>query len=403
MRTPGARRAGCVLCMAALLVAGLTTGTRVYYLIFLLLLFMLVLGFVSVVWTLWTLRFDMKGVRARVNRGDQLMCVFTVRHGSLLPVSAIRVQLSVPSGFAADQEVNISAPPFVVRRFRQVIPCPHRGVYAAGVTRLSVTDVFGLVRLSRKPDLKLVHMEVLPKASTVPALQLKNQDMGPEFHATATEDTASPSDVRTWQQGDGLKKIHWKLSLRKRELMVRTYEEGARPDMLVIPDLQQVTALKDQQLTVEDCVCEAALSAAKAQLEAGYTVRMPLTNAHPLELSGQFPTDLTGFADALLKVTFDSPYDYERVLMLMLTRLQRTGGAVLITARLTTRIADLIIRMRQSGMTARLVWVSDDDRDTSMAMLERLKMAGVEATRLDPWGFDGAKRPGFDDDYDLGR
>jgi len=191
--------------------------------------------------------------------------------------------------------------------------------------------------------------------------------------------------VRAWQEGDELKKVHWKLSLRKRELMVRTYEETARPDTLIIPDLGQATALKDQQLTLEDCVCEAALGAALAQLRAGYPVRMPLVGAQPTEIAGQFPADIPAFTDALLRARFDSPYGYEQVLTPMLARFQRTGGAVLVTARLTTRIADMALRMRQSGVATRLVWVSDDDRDESMALIERLKMGGVQAERLDPW------------------
>ena len=77
-------------------------------------------------------------------------------------------------------------------------------MYEAGVTRISVTDMFGLVRLSRRPDVKLVKLEVLPKVTDVAPLQLKSVDQGPEFRSRASEDNASPSDVRTWQEGDEL-------------------------------------------------------------------------------------------------------------------------------------------------------------------------------------------------------
>ena len=54
MNANNARRMGYALCMAALLAAGLSTGTRLYYLVFFMLLMMLLLGFISVAWTLWS-------------------------------------------------------------------------------------------------------------------------------------------------------------------------------------------------------------------------------------------------------------------------------------------------------------------------------------------------------------
>ena len=380
-----ARRAGFMLVMASMLAAGLSTGTRVYYLIFYALLAMALLGFVSVLWTLWTLKFDLQGVRTRATRGDRMTAVFTVRHLCPLPVSVIRARLNVPSACAPTQAVDVSCPPFSARTFRQVIRCPHRGVYDAGVSRVEVTDVFGLVTLGRGSGTGLARLEVLPRARETEPMKLSAADQGPQYITRAAEDNASPSDIRSWQEGDELKKVHWKLSLRKRELMVRTYEEAARPDTLVIPDLSRQTALKDQQLTLEDCVCEAALGAAQAQLRAGYPVRMPLVGAQPREIPGQLPADIPSFADALLRARFDSPYGYEQVLTLMLARFQRTGGAVLVTARLTTRIADMAVRMQRSGISTRLVWVSDDAREESMALIERVKMGGVKVERVDPW------------------
>ena len=385
------RLIGALAAMLTLLAAGLSTGTRVYYLLFFVLLAMLGLGLISVLWTLFTVKIDMKGVRARVNRGDSLMTVFTVRHASLLPVASVRIQVNVPSAFSPMQEISVSTPPLVERSFRHVIQCPHRGIYEAGVTRIAARDIFGFFSISRNPHMKLLRMEVLPKVKNAEEMRLKSVDMGPEFIARASEDNSSPSDVRAWQDGDSLKKVHWKLSMRRREIMVRTYEESARPDTLIIPDLSEITAMKDQQLTMEDCVCESCLAMAKVQLEAGYPVLMPLTSQKPQEISGRYASDLPAFADALLRVKFDSPFAYEQVLLQMTQRMQRTGGAVLCTAKLTMKTADLAMRMQRSGVQVKLVWISDDPRDEAMELVERLKMESVQVERMDPWREESRK------------
>ena len=377
-----------VILALALLTCGLSTGARAYYLAALALLMLLVLSFLSALWALLTVKVEMKGIRSKVERGEALMTIFTVRHASLLPVAAIRLQLSVPSAHSPSREVAVSAMPFAKKTFRYRISCPHRGYYEAGITRIVAQDLFGLVALSRKADMRLIRMEVSPRVPRDLPLELRTVDVGPETLGRQADDTASPSDVRKWEDGDPLKRVHWKLTMRKRELMVRVFEESARPDTLIIPDLSPITATPDQALTYEDCVCEACTGAAKAQLEAGYPVCMPLTSKAPSEISGQFPADIPLFVDALMRVKFDSPYDYEQVLMLMMQRLSRTGGAIIVTPHLTTRIADLATRMQMSGVNVRVIWITDTRLDQSLEMSERLKMENVRVDRVDPWASD---------------
>ena len=390
---------GVLAAMAALLSAGLATGTRIYYALCILLALMIVYALASIAWMLLTVRVTMKGVRPRVVRGERLMTILTVEHRSVLPVGSLRIALNVPGGTGGRQEIRVDVPPFVKRNFRNVIRCPHRGSYEVGVTKLTACDLFGLFEFSRKSGIKLLRVEVCPKAMELLPMELRAADVGPEFRSRATEDTASPSDVRAWRDGDELKKVHWKLSLRKREMMVRTFEESARPDTLVIPDLGEVTALRDQKLTLEDAICEAALGAAKAQLEAGFPVKMPLQSRRPKELSGRSPADLPGFADALMRAEFDCPHPYEQVLMLVFQRMQRTGGAVLATSRLTTRTVDIALRMLSRGVQVKLIWATDAPRDEALQMVERLKMAGAAVERIDPWAEEAPRkvRPAADD------
>ncbi len=393
-----ARLLGVLAAMVALLGAGLATGTRAYYLLLCLLLLTLLFSLASALITLFTAQVSMKGVRPRVNRGDRLMTMLTVRHSCVLPVGGLWVTLNVPGGTGGQQEIGVNAPPFTARQFRHVIRCPHRGNYEVGVERISVSDLFSLFEFSRAPGKKLMRVEVCPRPREQQLMPLRASDMGPEFISRAAEDNASPSDVRKWQDGDELKKVHWKLTLKKREVMVRTFEESARPDTLIIPDLSEITALNDQKLTLEDAICESALGAAKAQLEGGFPVRMPLQSARPQELSARTAVELPAFSEALTRVEFDSPYPYEQILMLMMGRFQRTGGAVLITARLTGRTADIAIRMQQSGVQVKFIWVSEDRRSDALEMLERIRMSGALAQQVNPWiEADEAAMPGAAD------
>ena len=120
---------------------------------------------------------------------------------------------------------------------------------------------------------------------------------------------------------------------------------------------------------------------------------MPLQSARPQEIAGKSVADLPGFVEALMHVAFDSPYPYEQVLMLMLQRMQRTGGAVLATSRMTSRTADIAMRMQRSGIRVLLIWVTDAPRDEALEMLERLKMSGVQVRTVDPWQEDATPAP----------
>ncbi len=369
-----------------LAVVALSTGSQLYYLLLLCMVMMLLIGLLSAATALFTLRVNSRAGRIRLARGESAPLEMTVRYVSLLPVRAVVLTLSVPEDERAAEHMRISLPPLAARRLNCAFECPHRGVYHIGVAGVAVEDIFSLFRFSKRVRGAQTTVEVLPNAAKLPPIELRSGDTGPQALARQTEDYASPSDTRGYLPGDPLKKVHWKLSIRRRELLVRTYEEASRPDTLILPDLSPMNFMHSQAMTVQDCVCETAASIARAQLEAGYPVRMPLMSAEPAECSGASGQELDRFTDQLMRVKFDSPYPYEQVLTLEMRRMQRTAGAVLITARLTARIADIALQLRRSGLRVCVCYITESRREESMALLERLRLSGLIALRVDPWG-----------------
>ena len=133
-------------------------------------------------------------------------------------------------------------------------------------------------------------------------------------------------------------------------------------------------------------MCDAAASAVLAQMTAGYPVRMPLSSKNPVEITGQFPAEIGRFLEALTDLRFDSPYSFEQVLTLEMLRVQRTGGVILITAKLNSVIADYAVRMHRLGVRVQMSWVAESVTPESLTLKAQMEMNGVPVRQISPWG-----------------
>jgi len=367
---------------AALLAAGLSTGAPLYYALSAAAGAIIVASLFSAACALLSLRVQAQLPRLHAQRGENVSLRLKIRHAGFLPVAALELTL-ISAGGA--EVYDVEGGPFRWHAQSFDIPCPHRGVYSAGVQSAAAADVFGLFSLRRKITDCMFTVEVAPRAYRTEAMELGAGETGPEAPNRSAEDDSSPSGIREWKDGDELKKIHWKLSMRRREPVVRTYEESAKPDFLILMDLSPIGALRSQEMAIEDAVCEAAASAAMAHLSAGYPVRMPMSGSRPIECSGRSEQDLPRFIDALTTVQFDCAYPFEQLLAVEMRRMQRTGGAALITPRLTARTADFAMQMRRSGLRVRLNWITESRGGDANEIVARLSLSGVEVVRINPY------------------
>ena len=158
-----ARTALFALAAATLLVSALSTGAGIYYLLFFLLAALFLLAACSVLLTAFSLKVDVKGVRARAMRGENIPLIVTARHMCPLPVADVKLIFAMPEDDLGANTITAFLPPFARREFRFVMRCPHRGVYETGMERAEISDVIGLIELRRRLRGQKVKVEVLPR------------------------------------------------------------------------------------------------------------------------------------------------------------------------------------------------------------------------------------------------
>ena len=199
------------------------------------------------------------------------------------------------------------------------------------------------------------------------------------------EDLNAPSDVRNYQPGDAMKKIHWKLSLRKGELMVRKYDEPVLQEALILMDCSRPPGLghPDAEADLRDALLETGASLFSDQIREDHTVRMPLTGDHPVDLDERMGIRIA--FDYLAKLDFSAAERFEQVLMMESRRLGKIGCVAVVAARLNGTMVEMMIRMHRMGPNLRVylvTFVPDDPGITQLA--GKLEHAGIEVEYVAP-------------------
>jgi uncharacterized protein (DUF58 family) len=115
-----------------------------------------------------------------------------------------------------------------------------RGKFTIGPLRVRVADAFGLVEISRSFSTTST-LVVTPRIVPLPRASARSSwlgegDGGMRTISAIGEDDAAP---RVYQDGDGLRRVHWKSTARYGELMVRREEHQWRNSASVFLDTRR--------------------------------------------------------------------------------------------------------------------------------------------------------------------
>ncbi len=373
-----------VLVTIALLVAAFSTGSPVFLTGGLLVMLLALSSYLGVRQAVKTLTLSSGLTDHTVQRGDDVQLNVAISYRGFIPIAPLQVEVAAGPD-QPEQTLSLVVESGKPQHLSLPFHASHIGVSSPGVKAITVTDLFNLCSVRVLPETAGGELIVLPLPFDVGELTYAAGDSGSESMARASEDLTSPAEVRTYQQGDAMKKIHWKLSVRKQELMVRRFEAPVMPDALVLLDCakppRQVS--EEAQMDVRDALLETAASAMQENMRTDHPAKLPLQGEHPMELDKGMGMPM--ILEALARVDFSAGDKFERVLQLEMRRMRRVGSTVVIAARLNSRMVDVMMSMRRMGPYVRLYLVTFTPEDEQLIpMISKLQGAGVEVCYVTP-------------------
>ncbi|MBX6371665.1 MAG: DUF58 domain-containing protein [Acidothermus sp.] len=284
----------------------------------------------------------------RVPVGEPARVVLRIDNLSRLRSSVLLAEDRLPYSLGGRPRFVIGKiEPSGVREIRYPVRAETRGRYTVGPLTLRFTDVFGLVETTRSFR-STSTIVVTPRVHELPSLRSGigrsgSNDGEARLLATSGEDDVTP---REYRHGDDLRRVHWRLTARHGELMVRREEQPWHRHAIVVLDRRNKRHRGDGPASSFEWAVSATASIGVRLLRDGY--RLQLTDSAgtllaPHHASASAEMELL---DALAAVTLgdDDP------LRDVVTRSRQDGGFGLVVAvlgELTRADVDALATLRR--------------------------------------------------------
>lgn len=222
--------------------------------------------------SLFTLKVEFPEKRCVFEKNESFELPVYVCNNFLFPYAPAELDCIAPDaevGLFVRKQVFVSVAP--LKRMRIFIPCMHRyrGSYQAHIMRIRVYDPLKLIRFSRRLNCSS-QLVFLPR-------KMSMSDLGFIFGGEQGSANEKPnsmgnrdefSHVREYLTGDLLQLVHWKLTAKYDDMMIKQYDTDNDRKAAVLCNFDCGTASKAAAIRQSDAVVEAAVAVAMSAMKA---------------------------------------------------------------------------------------------------------------------------------------
>lgn len=210
-------------------------------------------------WIMGQLQFPMVEVMA----GEEIKIKYSIVNGLPIYFPWLELDNQIAYRLTGKREDKIIFPlaPKDLIKGETVAVCRRRGLYEIGTMQLTIKDPMSIYSVSKRIN-EPMQLKIFPQITTLNHFKIKaSQQIGDlRVRDPLFQDISNISDIRQYQQGDSIKKIHWGVSAKSNELMVKNYEQSGDTQIVLLIDSFARNYSDDKEGWIEDKLVETAAS-----------------------------------------------------------------------------------------------------------------------------------------------
>lgn len=298
-----------------------------------------------------------------VTKGDKVNFIFSINNEDFFIYPYVKIAFyGAKTIFENQFQVkSFSLNPFSGKNYFFELQCNYRGSYEIGINSVELEDFFGLFKL-RYNVFEPKHVTVYPRIVYLDKFMLKTDFMS-ESHSilnTRDEDMTTISDVRKYQYGDNLKRIHWKLTAKTQEIMVKKFESTSQTNTIMLLDLHSNPFSYGENIVLEDKLIESIVAVLYYCLYKWIPVNLVFYSGNLTNIQAKNHLMFNDIFELLAKIKFNESVPIKDLLEIYTTNVLKRTNIVLFTSNLDYELYNQIYKASNVGYDVSLIYASPE-------------------------------------------
>jgi uncharacterized protein (DUF58 family) len=262
----------------------------------------------------------------------------------------------------------------------------YRGEYEIGLKDVIATDFVGLFRIRRQYN-KQVSILCLPRIvefSNIPLAISLVAEASSRFDIR-DEDYSVISDVRPYIPTDSIKRVHWKLTAKRNEWIVKIFQSNALNHVSIVLDTLRMPVSEEEMYALEDSMIENAIGLARYCLNKGMPVDFFVTDGNHSHAQAAVNFDAIYHLSANIKFEDTPTLSPVSILTSVLNDATGNVNTIIFTASLTTGLYERTINAVDRGnYTAIIYFATETPNSEYEEFYKLLEEGGLPCFKI--WG-----------------